>query len=533
MRIQPYRVIAHTLCLIAVAWFAAIGPGRVARADTGEKMIGLYIHQHWPYNHPYAARTWTLADWRGFVAGLREIGYNTILIWPMIETMPDPPTPSDAAQLRKLAAVVDAIHDLGMRVYLAICPNVGCRDEDARRATFQKRHFFGCDTRVNPADPTALAELMARREKLLRPLARVDGISVIDSDPGGYPGSTNADFIRLLGEYRKVLDRLRPGIELIYWMHAGWEAYSRWYQTGRWALGTAEEQTDCLRRLKELNPEPWGIANGLDYARSLGIADRVISFNYGLIEGEPSFPMTRYDLQPAYEGGGRPGPRGVMGNAQTHCVQLPNIFAFARGAAHKPIDRAAMLEFARDLLPDHGEAIVAGWEALASDDAPLMRTRAVELERIARTRLHPGRLAGLLLGSARRFLTDLAMELRMQAALSELARAAHDGGDVRSALARFVDDAGAWQRRHGYSNLWWDGRMFEALRTLHDPAIDECLDDWRGGDAPFEHQSGATPFERIANGYRKVESHTVRLLDAMRRYVAANRDRGAPQARAR
>ena len=34
-----------------------------------QKMIGMYAHQHWPYNHPYAARTWTLEDWRGYKAG--------------------------------------------------------------------------------------------------------------------------------------------------------------------------------------------------------------------------------------------------------------------------------------------------------------------------------------------------------------------------------------------------------------------------------------------------------------------------------
>lgn len=484
-------------------------------------MIGLYVHQHWPYNHPYAARTWSLADWTGFATGLKELGYNTILIWPMIETIPDPPTPSDKAQLNKLAKVVDMVHGLGMRVYVGVCPNVGCRDEEASRVTFEARHFFDCDTRVDPADPEALSALMARREKCLKPLAKVDGISVIDSDPGGYAGSTNAEFVHLLGEYRKVLDRLRPGIELIYWMHAGWEGYSRWYATGKWALGTAEQQTDCLRRLKELNPEPWGLANGLEYAQALGVADRVISFNYGLIEGEPSFPMTRYDLQPAYEGGGKPGPRGVMGNAQTHCVQLPNIFAFARGATGKPIDRPAMAEFAESLIPGHGEAIVRGWEALGSDDPAAMRQHADELAAAARAKLPKGKLSGLLFGSAPRFLTDLAMELRMQASLGEFTRAVGKGVGVRPALARFVEDAGAWQKINGYQNLWWDGRLYEALGPLHDPAIDECVRDWANMTDPLDHHPGATPFERIVNGYRKIESNTVRLLDAMRRYAGA------------
>ena len=28
-------------------------------------VLGMYVHEGWPYNHPYAARTWTVEDWRG------------------------------------------------------------------------------------------------------------------------------------------------------------------------------------------------------------------------------------------------------------------------------------------------------------------------------------------------------------------------------------------------------------------------------------------------------------------------------------
>ena len=71
--------------------------GADAAASTGTKMVGMYVHQHWPYNRPYAARTWTLDDWRGYADGLCKLGYNAVMIWPMLETMPDPPTPSDQA----------------------------------------------------------------------------------------------------------------------------------------------------------------------------------------------------------------------------------------------------------------------------------------------------------------------------------------------------------------------------------------------------------------------------------------------------
>ena len=61
------------------------------------KMVGMYVHQHWPYHHPYAARTWTVDDWTGYADGLHRLGFNTIMIWPVLETMPEPLTPSDRA----------------------------------------------------------------------------------------------------------------------------------------------------------------------------------------------------------------------------------------------------------------------------------------------------------------------------------------------------------------------------------------------------------------------------------------------------
>ena len=131
--------------------------------------------------------------------------------------------------------------------------------KEAAKYPFTKRHFFYCDRRVDPGDPAAVSRMIKWREELLRPLAKLDGVSIIDSDPGGYPGSTNEQFVNLLGEYRGMLNRLRPGIQLYYWTHAGWQSYGRLYQTGEFKWGSAEEARDVLTRLKKLDPKPWGI----------------------------------------------------------------------------------------------------------------------------------------------------------------------------------------------------------------------------------------------------------------------------------
>lgn len=482
---------------------------------SSDKMVGMYVHQHWPYNRPYCARTWTLEDWRGYAEGLHSLGYNAILIWPVLETIPDPPTPSDQAHLKKTGQVIKMLKaDFGMRVWLALCPNVEPITAEAAGSDYERRHFFYCDRRVDPADRDAVAAMMRRRATVLEPLKEADGVSVIDSDPGGYPGSTNQEFVDLLVEHRRLLDRLRPGIELVYWMHAGWLGYNRFYSTGVLTFSTDEENLDCLSRLIKAAPEPWGLANGLPLAEKLGIADRVVSFNYGRIEGEPSFPLTNFGGNAAWEGGSAPGPRGVMGNAQTHCVQLPNTFAFARGASSAPITEADYISFAEDLIPGHGRTVVEGWNALNLTEPNAMRASAAALEALAGKSPEAGRLKGLLFGNPSRFLRDLAMMLRMRAGYAEI-RAA-EGAAPKQAIHAFAQAAADWQQQHGYENSWWWPDLDATLRKVGSSAVNAVLDSQMNPWALPEGGISMTPFEYVADALRRAESFTPRLLAALR-----------------
>ncbi len=481
------------------------------------KIIGMYVHQHWPYNHPYAARTWTLDDWHGYADGLHRLGYNTILLWPVLETMPDPLTPSDQDNLDKITRVIDMLHDeFHMRAYIALCPNIIANNDEARKATFQQRHFFSCDLRVNPGDPAALKHLIDWRAKLLAPLRRMDGLTIIDSDPGGYVDSSNAEFVNLLDAHRQMLDTLRPNIELVYWMHSGWRGYGRFYKTGDMNTPTTDaERLETLELLKAKNPAPWGLANGLAFAQQLGIADKVISFNYGLIEGEPSFPITNFGGPDAYNGGASPGPRGVMGNAQTHCIQLPNTFAFVRGAQGKPVTETDHITFANDLLPGYGAQIVQAWKSLAGSDPKSMRNRAAELEAIPADQLRPGPLKGLLFGDPHRFMTDLAMMLRTRAGFLDLQSAVNQNNNIKPALTDFLTALKTWQHQNGYENSIYWGGLDETVRKLSAPEINTVLDNRFNPFAPAKLLPGETPFNYVARKLREEESCTPRLIKAL------------------
>ena len=499
---------------------ALLAKGEEQRTSAG--IIGMYVHQHWPYNHPYSARTWTVGDYQSYADGLTKLGYNTMLIWPLLETTPSPLTPSDRANLNKIAKVIDMLHhDFKMRVWISLCPNVAANDKEAAKYPFTKRHFFYCDRRVDPGDRAAVSRMIKWREELLRPLAKMDGVAIIDSDPGGYPGSTNDQFVNLLLEHRKMFDRLRPGIELYYWMHAGWESYGRLYQTGEFKWGTAGEARDVLARLKKLDPKPWGITvntlsdvfpppdrTHLAVATRLGLASRAVGFSYGAIEGEPTFPMTNFGGDGARKAGGTKAPRGVMGNAQTHCVQLPNTFAFARGATGKPVTEADYVAFANGLIVGKGKTIVQAWKALAGDDPATKRDVAKELELLSKGALPTGDLKGLLFGDPHRFLMDQVMQLRLKAAFEDLAASTEGGRDVKPSLQSFVTAAEVWQKQHGYECAWSWPKLAATLRKVKSPVIDAVLD---------QKGQGKTPYDRVEDGLRRTETYTPRLIAAMKK----------------
>lgn len=506
--------------------------GAKARANPQlmANIIGMYVHEHWPYKHPYAARTWTLEDWRGYAYGLRALGYNTILIWPMIEMMSRPLTPSDDASLEKHARVIDLLHEeLGMRVGIVLSPNV-IGDERADRATFEARYFYRSVTLVNPGETAAVQNMMAWRETLLENFKAADAVVIIDSDPGGYPNSSNAEFVSLLRMHREMLDRLRVGIELNYWAWFGWRAWGRFRESGIIQVGTEADFLDTLSHLKKSHLEPWGLASGrpesLQYAEVAGVSSRAIYFSYGPIEPEPSMPMTRFDGAVAYAGGAQRGPRGVIGNAQTHCVQLPNTFAFARGALGMPLTDQDYVEFADRLIRDRGQLIARSWKALASADGEMMLMMAAELRSAMDSSFELGDLRGLVFGSGRRFIEDLVLQLELQAAYQEFVKS-----ERKQSLGRFVETAEAWQRQHGYQGIWigWPG-MWKALRRVGSEEINAVLNIWSNirycksageelpDGAPEECDGEAHPGtpETVASALAAMEDFTPRLLAAMR-----------------
>ena len=462
--------------------------------------LGMYVHTHWGYNHPYAARTWTIEDWEGYLAGLSALGYDFVMIWPLLDCMPADPNDSDVEFLRRIARVIDLGHDrFSMRMVIVAGAN-STGNEKAASYAFHERPYFVCEKRADPADPDEVRAFLAARRNQFEFLARADALSIIDSDPGGFSGSTNDQFVALVAGQVDVMREVNPAAEFIYWMWFGWEPYNRFWQeteAGRDAGMDAGAGVNTFREIltgvRDRVAEPWSVyscrAEHREALESLGLTGKAMHYPYGLIEGEPTFPMTNW-TPGALADGLAPGllaqsPRGAMANSQTHCLQLPHAYAFshlARGGAQAELDLDAMAD---DLLPGAGAEVAAAWQAIGAGNPEQQRAAGVVVRAPCGKPHRTGPLTGLLFGDADRFLTDLAMNLELRACLAELTAETQGGTCSPEMLRPVLTVLRPYQRRLGFTDACGgpllDG-LGPALRGLGDARIDRALGDfgeWR------------------------------------------------------
>lgn len=467
-------------------------------------MLGMYIHMHWSYRHPYAARTWTLQDWRSYLTGLRSLGYDFVQIWPMLDAMPPQPTASDLAFLDKLGQVIRMAQDeMGMRVTIVSCPNT-IGNERSANYTFEERPYFACEWKVNPREPAEVAALLQGRRRQFAPLSHADGVVIIDSDPGGYIGSTNEDFVNLMVGQIGVMRELNPAAELIYWMHFGWENYNRFWEAAQRSQSDAVEQLfepnpqvfeETLALARARIPEPWSVLANQSLwghrqaTEALGLREKRCGLHYGLIEGEPTFPFTNCHPGMIAEAmqGYAPAeyPRGFLANAQTHVLQLPHTYLVAEHWLKQAAAQPDLAAFADRVIPGLGPLIAPAWAAVETVDAAPMRELAKELRADVGRPHERGPSSGLLLGDADRFLEDLAMNLEVRAAFPALGAAIEAGEGTREVLRDLLAVLRPYQERLGFTDAYGGplyGGLNVPLKRLGDPAVDAVLaqfDDWR------------------------------------------------------
>ena len=105
--------------------------------------------------------------------------------------------------------------------------------------------------------------------------------------------------------------------------------------------------------------------------------------------------------------------------------------------------------------------------------------------------------------------------LRLRAAITEFASVADTNQNVKPAFRKLIAAAEIWQKQHGYQNNWYDPKLHTALRKLNSASINAVLNITYEAHEPYS-PSVRTASEQVSLNFRSIETHTSKLLAAMK-----------------
>lgn len=452
---------------------------------------GLHLNG-WPLKHPYAFRSWSEEEWKRFVDISWAQRINLVYIWPFMEIIPLPLSAADQKYLQEVQRVVDyAKKKRGMEVWIMQSANrVGvsdCGTADPRMRTYWVPR--DCQQDMNPADPEQFARIMRHFDAFYRIVNNADGYCMIDSDPGGWPGSPLSDQTKIFNGARDLLDRLSVGkqnTKLIDWMWLGWGRNHTGEDSGDRAVAHMQE---TIRNFKANLREPWELISGLspylESAKSESALDKTVFLQYGAIEDEPAFPATNMgqkSILAVFETAAKyPGLKGVMGNNELMLLQFPrtfNFFGIAWDAEYaKRSERDVLLDLAQQLHPDHRETIADAFLALRETDLQKITAAQQNLSQLIASGNagRPGSLSRLLfpdrLSVARNLLKQLDIRLARQQFITAL-QGTPSLEDSAQLLEDYFDKLLAWNEETGWSKMIditiWRTPIYQEGRDLSD-----------------------------------------------------------------
>lgn len=460
---------------VAIVLAATAISGAVhARAAPGFKHCGFYLHEGWHFNHPFAVRSWSRADFAAMYGLLARLGYDRVMNWPLLEAIPASLTPADAAALREFRETIDDAHEAGLEFWLVQCANLTPPASIGERP-WKDRNPYPVWKRVRLDDPAEAAAYFAHRRAMLAIVNSADAYVTIDGDPGGYAGAKPEEWLAVFRADRAALDAVgaAPSRQrLVPWVWCGWG-------TERiWGPGLVPAVQASLDVLQQGMPEPWSLlpgrssrdnwANGrinVELAVAAGLMPKSTIFCYEAIEFEPSIPAAVLQLGQIRrilreEARFAATADGVFGNAQQPVMVLPNLFFFARAARDLTYldtpDEQVLADLAA-VLGGNPEILVPAWRCL---ELPLADLPADLADRLRGTRL-TGEAAAFIPGGPDRYLEILAAQVASRRAfLAAIAVPPQSADDAARRLVAATVAVMDWWRVHGYVNAGDPGTPF-------------------------------------------------------------------------
>ncbi len=307
------------------------------------RSVGFYIHGGWLFDYPFAPRSWQRGDYSGMFSLLKKMGYDTVMLWPLLEAIPMPLTVADRGALTNFRPVIQDGRDAGLRTWLAFCPNL-TTVPSIGALPWQQRNPYPYMRIIRFDGSQEASEYLAHRRALISIVNNADGYVTIDGDPGGYEGAKAQDFVNLLLGDQESLRQ--------FGAHASDQqvipfAWSGWGQKHPWAESIEPYIRAELEMTSHQLVEPWALMAGrletsdgdgrtnMRLVQEYGLGSRSMLMFYQVIEPEPIGPSTDLKLQDirrvfleetALYGAGA----SIMGSAQQPIMKLPGIYFFCR-----------------------------------------------------------------------------------------------------------------------------------------------------------------------------------------------------------
>jgi hypothetical protein len=434
------------------------------------KLRGVHLNG-WAFGYPYSFRRWPEQDWKRYADMLSYQGVNLFYIWPFMEIMPVPLSKEDEEYLQEFRRVVDyAQREHGMEVWMmqaanrVATSNLNVLDPRARP------YWRPCQKDLNPADPEQFQKIMDSRKELIRIVNNVDGLCTIDSDPGGWKNAPVSDWAKINRGCRELLDQYnvhKDQAKLINWLHLGWGNPG--------PVNFEYPQGPTIRGLEEGVPGPKMYIAGwlpiLPMCEKEGVKDRTIAFNYGTIEGEPSYPSTglsmdgmKKDLDRFVQA--KDGLAGVMANVQTPLLQMPHVYYYLatlwNADYRNRAERDVVQEVSEQIYPEHRQLLADAYAALKGTPPDKIEALAASLNGLINSNQlgQPGVLGRKLFPDKTIIARSLVLQLRFRAAQDRFFEKVGKATAKEEYQRLFVDVFGAylsWDTATGWHDLWGQG----------------------------------------------------------------------------
>ena len=394
---------------------------------------------------------------------LKKMGYDSVMVWPLLEAIPMPLSPSDASELQAYRLILQDGRDAGLRIYMSQCANLTTPPSLAS-VPWRLRNPYPVFRTINFSNSIDTTNYLAHRRELLTILNNADGYVTIDGDPGGYAGAAPQDFVNVfLNDFASITQGgTNPAQQqVIPWIWTGWG------QKGPWAAPIEPFVRAELDLLTAQLPRNWAVMPGrleegngcgrtnMGLTQTYKLESRSTLMLYDAIEPEPSPPSPNLkfadirsflrDEADLYRAGA-----GVMGNVQTPLMKLPSIYFFGRAAKDPSYlnrsDDEILNDFAAFLGGPPG-ILRPAWKCCDLQLAQLPADLPAQIRAVSLT----GEPAAMIPGGATRYLDLLAAQVESRRRILAAMTLPHStDADAAAVVAEGVDAAVCWWNRHHF-----------------------------------------------------------------------------------